>query len=440
MFTYCLVTKGRKDYLPNALASLTVALQSEDVQVIIVDNGCPADSSEILRKWCEVAGSNAHYVRFDVNDFAAPRIWSALKNFKIEWISFPGDDDVVRSEVLNSARSLIKQNGNLTAIAASMRIIDSIGNPSGLLRYPREQTGDRVHYFATSLHEPPFLFPALFIKFSAISVPILNSRYVFDWWISLNLICLGDIVTIKEIALDYRVHQGQESAVAPSRRKFFEAQIMLSRFIQSEEFENFLVNITDVEKYNFWKSITLNGPVYGDSEFGSAIQLHLLLILSKSIQDAKLSADLIGMYAAHRGTFLREGEVRGLLGIEYPPSSSLAPNFRLTAAEGSCDVVLRLVEFEITPNDSAPSFLIGCTHTKSIAKFNLDCELNHDSAQNALDTLILKITNQLEYQGVFDFKITPVERKVILNLRRVKNKLPMKFFKFLRETFESSGK
>ena len=233
-FTYCLVTKGREEFLPLSLAPLKTVLLNADVEVIIVDNGCSAEVSEMLRMWC--AETQAKYLRFDLNSPAAPRIWAALKNFDIDWITFPGDDDVICPEFLIPARAIISNDNRLTAIAGSMRIIDSVGNRTGQVRNPLNLNEDKVENIARSLHQPPFLFPGLFIKFDAITMPLPNSRYIFDWWLSLNLICVGNTSTTKEIAIDYRVHKSQESTIAPSRRKYFEAQVVLWRFIDGYEF------------------------------------------------------------------------------------------------------------------------------------------------------------------------------------------------------------
>ena len=71
MFTFCLVTKGRRDYLPSTLESLRVALGFDDVNIVIIDNGCPSDISHSLKQWCIQFDNRAKYVRFDVNETAA---------------------------------------------------------------------------------------------------------------------------------------------------------------------------------------------------------------------------------------------------------------------------------------------------------------------------------------------------------------------------------
>lgn len=425
-FTYCLVTKGRADYLPFILASLKISLGYADVQVIIIDNGCPSEVSEILIDWCECAGSNAHYRRFDKNDSAVPRIWNELRNFNIDWITFPGDDDVVYPEFLSVARLIIENNNELVALASSMRIIDSSGNSTGQFRNPSEFTGNRIQYLADSIHEPPFLFPGLYLKFNSVKAPLPNSRYILDWWLSLNLITSGEICTTNEISIDYRVHNEQESAVAPNRRKYFEAQIVLSSFIQSQEFKNFISRVSNLEKLHFWRRIMSHSPVYGDVEFGRSVSLQILLKLTDWITDLDIACAVIGIYGARNGVYLREGETRSFVSLPSLEVESVAPNYRLKVAKGSCEVLYTLIDFEHPSDDTCPVFIIGCHHTKHTAKYTLDCSFEYKSINSVQDLLIRDITNQLEREGVFDFKITPIEQKVILKIRTIKRLLPNK--------------
>jgi hypothetical protein len=440
MFTYCLVTKGRREYLPSALASLSVALQHEDVQVIIIDNGCPMDVSQILSEWCQSSTNRAFYVRFDVNDASAPRVWDALEDFEIDWITFPGDDDVVRPEFLVSARAVIQEKPELTALASSMRIIDSVGTPIGQLREPSDYFEDDLLYLAESIHEPPFQFPALFFKFKSIKTPLPKSRYIFDWWISLNLITNGNFAISKEISIDYRVHNQQESAVAPNRRKYFEAQVVLSRFINSQLFNEYLSKLTDKEKLIFWQAISEKGPIYGDSEFGSALKLEILLKLADSTQDSIVAGEIIGRYAALKGVFLQEDGVHCFLSADHSRSSVLPANFRIEVAEGSCAVVSRLGEFRSSFDASTPTFFIGCTHATEKSAYLLNCAITDRADSEMLDLILVKITAQLEAEDQFEFKITPIERTFVLLIRRVKSRLPKSLFDSSKKLLNGSMK
>lgn len=427
MFTYCLVTKGRPDYLLNILDSLDTALRSPDVQVIVVDNGCPDDISEVLAKWCNPQGGKKHYLRFDTNDPSAPRVWSALKDFEIDWLTFPGDDDVVHPEFLEHARTLIRSQKDLTAIASSMRIINSDGIPTGLTRMPLEFLGDRVTYLASSFHEPPFLFPGLFVNFSKVAFPLPNSRYVFDWWLALNLISLGPVLSTSEVSIDYRVHADQESFLAPNRRKYFEAQVIFTRFIQGKDFQEFLIQLSDSEKFRFWKSLADRGPIYGDVEHGKALMLALTVMIADSMTDSTSSANLLGMFAGANGAFLRSGESKALLSSKYLDSTFLGSNFRLTTIDGTCSELVSFADSMEVVDDEAIHFTFGCQHSASTGQFKADCKLFQTSPESAIDLLVVQITEKLEMSGTFDFKITPAERRILELLRSLKLFLPSNF-------------
>jgi hypothetical protein len=433
MFTYCLVTKGRREYLPSILESLDGALKNSDVQVIVVDNGCPKDISEMLSEWCEINGDKKHYIRFNVNETTAPRVWGVLRDFEVEWLIFPGDDDVVHPEFLEDARTLIGHQKELTAIASSMRIIDSKGIPTGQVREPLEYFGDRVQYLASSFHEPPFLFPGLFINFSKITMPLPNSRYIFDWWLSLNLIALGSIASTSKIAIDYRVHGDQESALAPSRRKYFEAQVILSRFIRDEVFQDFLSQLSDADKFRFWKSLAVRGPIYGDGEYGKSLMFSLSVMIADSMSDSADSANLLGTFAAANGVFLRSGESKAFLSVKHSDTPTPGSNFRLTTAEGTCSELNQLATTMKCVDNESKCFTVGCQHSTGSSQFNVDCDLLQGSPEGLLDLLIVQITEKLEMNGVLDFKITPIERRILDLLRSLKRFFPAHLISWLRK-------
>jgi hypothetical protein len=439
MFTYCLVTKGRRDYLPSTLKSLEGALLHADVQVVIIDNGCPDDISKMLINWCESSGKKTQYVRFDFNDPTAPRVWNILRDFNVDWVTFPGDDDIVCPEFLQNARDHIKRNKNIKAIGSSLRIIDSDGSFTGQERHPAKYLGDQIQYLADALHEPPFLFPGLFIKFNEITVPLPYSRYIFDWWLSLNLIVLGPIVTTSEISINYRVHDDQESALAPSRRKYFEALVVISRFLTDDNFENFLRKLSDVEKIQFLRVIASSGPIYGDSEFGRTLYFNLAVKIADSMSSYESYSLLMGELAASNGVLLREGELRSLLGPTHSVLQVARANFWLSFTEDSCKELLEYSKkfFQETPG--VTSFLIGCRHSKKSVAYEVDCNVFKLNPESAIDLLVVQITEMLELEGKFDFKLSPIERALLMRLRSAKRMLPTGLIKRTKKKLMSGA-
>jgi hypothetical protein len=263
--------------------------------------------------------------------------------------------------------------------------------------------------------------------------PLPNSRYIFDWWLSLNLISLGTIASSSKISIDYRVHEGQESALAPNRRKYFEAQIILSRFIQDEVFQNLLSQLPKVDKLKFWKALAARGPIYGDAVYGRAIMLPLTIMIADSMSDSTDSANLLGMFASESGTFLRSGESNTLLSHKYPNYLVSNGNFRLATVDDTCSKLIQLTKTMKCADNESTCFTVGCQHSKTSTEFKVDCNLFEVSPEGLLDSLIVQITENLEMSGALDFKVTPVERRILSLLRSLKKYFPSHFVSTLRK-------
>jgi len=439
MFTYCLVTRGRVDYLPQTLNSLGDALVNPDVQVVIIDNGCERNVSELLTAWCNSFNARTNYIRFSVNETSAGRVWEALRDCEIDWICFPGDDDIVNPEFLTAAQTAISQNPNLVAIAASMQIIDSAGNATGEVRRPAMWEGNYSQYLVGAIHEPPFMFPSLFFKFNSIQDAVPPSRFILDWWISLNLICRGDIATATTPSLFYRVHPGQESSLAPNRRKYFEAQIVIGRFVDSELFVNFLEKISGEDLLAFWVSLYAQQPIYGDVEFGRPLLTKIGLKASDIAADINTTNQILADLAAMNGVLLRSGEVKAFRHASLDSAHPSLGNFQLVMARESCAQLHKLLGVESQKTSSTLVFCVGCKHSTSEYQFFVACDAPNVNPSDALDILISQITQNLEISGVLEFKITPNERNLVRSLRSIKKLIPYKLISFSKNRIGRAG-
>jgi glycosyltransferase involved in cell wall biosynthesis len=441
MFTFCLVTKGRRDYLGETLDSLKAALGESDVNIIIIDNGCSPDISDSLKQWCAQFDDRAKYIRFEINETAwGARVWDTLQNMNVDWISFPGDDDVVRPEFIGSLRLEIEKNPNLVAAAASMRVIDSKGRKSGEIRHPAQFDGGIPNYLAGALSEPPFLFPSLFFKFSVVKGGIPGSRYVFDWWLSLNLIISGVVMTTREIAIDYRVHESQESALAPKRRKYFEAQLVFSRFISSPTFDGFISGLTSKEIALFWLGLVRSKPIYQDQEFGNYLLVQLGGKLAESVSDNEIADQILGELAGMNGVLLRTGEIRGFTRRTSDSSSHSSQNFELIPSDSACPSLTSLIMESSQNSKVETSFFVGCEHSKNRYDFLIDCKVTTEERANWLDKFIVQITEELESSGRLSFTITPIERMFITRVRQMRNRIPISLLDLLKRLVMRSGR
>lgn len=438
MFTYCLVTKGRRDYLPSTLETLSAALHYDDVNVIVIDNGCASDITEFLKQWCLKNDEKAKYLRFDVNETSATRVWDTLRGFDIDWISFPGDDDLIHPEFLEILRLELERRPNLAVVAASMEVINSSGTRTGEIRKPKVFSGSIPTYLAKSIHEPPFLFPALFFKFSLVKGDIPSSRYVFDWWLALNLVALGNILISSEVAIEYRVHSGQESALAPKRRKFFEAQVVISRLIQSSVFQDFISGCSKEEVREFWLEIRRDRPIYQDQEFGNYLFTLIGLKLVDSIEDVALSCEILNELAIENGVLLRHGEVRSVSNRKISDGNGMDSNFKLEQFGKGCPKLASLISQFNSNSTHTSKFFVGCVHSHKKVDFLINCEEDLGSVF-WIDELIVNITDHLESQGKLSFTLSPAERKLISVARRWKGKVPNTIRIELKKTLRRLG-
>ena len=81
--TICLLTKGRKEYLEEALSSYEKFIDTGNVDVILFDNGSDLVSKQILLNWKLKFDQKVSYIRNEVNNPGGFTIfWDQLKTLK----------------------------------------------------------------------------------------------------------------------------------------------------------------------------------------------------------------------------------------------------------------------------------------------------------------------------------------------------------------------
>ena len=102
------MTKGRKDYLSEALTSYEKFIETADVNVILIDNGSDEYSKQILDKWRFKYNSKVNYYRSETNEQSSGvYFWEKIQIFNPEWVLFPGDEDVLVFDMTQSEISSI---------------------------------------------------------------------------------------------------------------------------------------------------------------------------------------------------------------------------------------------------------------------------------------------------------------------------------------------
>jgi hypothetical protein len=436
--TICLLTKGRSIFLNDALSSYEKFIDSRNVDVILIDNGADPISTRILLDWKLKHDQEVSYIRNDINDargFTA--FWEKLKPFNLDWILNPGDDDILVYDAYEEFMSETEKKPLLNAFASSAQIIDFSGRVTGEIRTPPIiKVSDPIEMLAYSMNQPPFFWPSLFFKYSAITAPVIHSRFVHDWWVGLQLVLSGQVSSSRSIGVKYRVHEGQESFQGSTRRKFFEGYNMLTSFISSSEFNKILESFSDLERENLMKFCTDYKPLYSQQNYYLPIIKELTLNCIKYSTKSEIVKSFSEKYAISAGIYTKKNDLNGLYtGFDVNFDNSLG-NLKLSFVVGVCENILSVKDFF---NDSAEkTILIACKHSKFYEKsIFINCDrLNQQFKSESADYILMSITSSLENSGDFNFIITPSEQAIIKLTRRFKLRIPFFIRKVLKLILE----
>jgi hypothetical protein len=424
--TICLVSKGRKDYLRQALQSYEDALALPETDVLLIDNGSGPDEEQTMREWASRFPKEVTYYRNVVNDIHPAQLFSTMRDHDLGWVVLPGDDDIFEVSVLEKIRERVRANPKLVAIGSSAQVINELGELrnekfSPFVRHARALP----EALAAIFHEPAFTWPALFFDMNALPKDLPNSRYVFDWWVGTQLILAGEYQCIQEIGIKYRVHSGQESNLTGTRRKFIEANLMLHELIEDTAFIEVLQRMSSADLSIFWKSFLTTKPVYGNEELFHGLAAHLLQLIRSRTSHKDLSFSLSGDYAANAGIFLAAKDSNNFFTPIQFAGSELTANVKLVVTPKSCAYSKELLHtFDIS--GATPSFVLSCHHDpdKEVS-LKFDCQkLRQLPNDDAIDFILKSLTESLEESGALSFSISSGEKWVINQLRKSRRFLP----------------
>lgn len=424
--TICLVTKGREAHLDLMLESLVPLIANPLNSILIIDNGSKMPAKGRLSAWQDRYSQSVDLVRLEINDSRPTSFWNIVKEYGADWIIFPGDDDVFHPQIVSEWRSAVKRNPELVGYATSAAVINDLGKLTGEVLTPSankyKSSADKV---AGALHEPPFHWPALFMRISKLPSEVPTSRFAFDWWIELQLLIIGEVAVSSSIGIHYRAHEQQESALAPLRRKFLEDQIWIHRFIAGPEFSNWVASLADEEKIQFLNQVLGHKPIYGDEIFSAPIILMLVEVLDKSTNSIQLSAQMLGEYALSKGVFLREGEVKNILSYSGSVDKILKSNINLSCPRDACENLIAGVQ-TFQSASSISTIFVSCKHSKRHdAKLILDCSRLFDGKHEInSDIIASEVTFLLERIDEFNLLLSSGERSLVTQLRKWKRHIP----------------
>ena len=425
--TICLVTKGREGYLEKALKSFEPFLSDPEIRVFLIDNGSDTVSRKRMIAWQEKYADLVTIHRFETNDSRYSTLWPPIVKAGIDWILMPGDDDLLQFEILSEWRRTVEEDPDLVAFASSAAIINENGILTGeVLSTTAALSNPGVEQVASAFHEPAFVWPSLFFRVSKVNSSVPASRYAFDWWVGINLLTAGKIKTTNSIGVHYRVHSGQESNLAPNRRKYFEGALWLDSFVRSDQFVAWAGELTDKERIAFWKIVIQRKPIYGDEYFARPLLFSIARTLMDSADSLDTAKSIAAGLALLSGVLLRDGESKTLVN-DLNPITGLNPgNFRVTFADNSCSRLTGTAPL-LNGGPFANEFQLKCKHSSSKLEGAIEifCDDLSDAntAINA-DRVVSAITEASETRGDYEVTLSSGERTLVFMFRSLKKRLP----------------
>jgi len=274
------------------------------------------------------------------------------------------------------------------------------------------------------LHEPPFFWPCLFIRFTAIPEIVIASRFIFDWWVGLHIVLKGQIESTKSIGIKYRTHERQESFQTTSRRKYFEGYCMLAGVINSAPFNESLKLMTDSDLKTLISLCIDEKPLYGQQEYCNALIKDLTSNVIKIVKDNSLKNEIVEKYVLAAGIYTKINDLENIYtGLDLP-NKKFEGNLALNFPQDICENLSK-VEKLFNKNDSN-KVNISCEHSRfKPENVFINCKYFDELDDFEIaDMVLLAVSKHFENVGALNFTITPFERELIKFYRSSKLKIP----------------
>jgi hypothetical protein len=428
LLTIVLVTQpSRSHYFALCVESITEALESfGEIDLLVIFNGRNTQSEAIVENLASRFLDRISSHVFQENSPMPARIWEIVRSRNPQWVHFPGDDDLVTPEhykhFIGDA-----QRHRYGAYAFEAEGIDSLGHKTGrqLKPFLRSSAGS-LENLVGALHQPPFVWPALIFDVSQVPFEVLESRLVFDWWVSLQIIRSKPFKVIKEPLIMYREHETQESKLVSNRRKRFEAMLMIERLMDDGLLQP--SRLTDEEAIVMERTLTKKPPIYGDDNFSAFILLKILRVFKNLVPPDGSGPELPFMrWARAQGVLISNVELLPLM--NFGETSRLRPtfNFSLEIHRSCCPTVRRLFD-EVFLNDDVSLGFIVCNHSDTrrvkgpFVPINCNDLTIEDNMTSQME-LISSWINQFSTRSLESSDLSPTERSLVQFFRLCKSRV-----------------
>lgn len=380
-FTVVLVTQpSRTGYLKESLVQLDRALSlNENMSLLVIFNGA-SEVGQSLLKALQVTHKERIRSRVVKKNSPLPHlIFSIIRNEGLTWIHMPGDDDLVIPESYAFFEKKLVAHPESIAVAFTANTIDEAGSRSEKILKPLDLSKiSKERALANALHKPPFVWPSLMFDSRALPHDLFASRFVFDWWVGINLLLAGEIQVMRMPLVQYRIHPEQESVHASEIRKRFEAEMMLQATLFQEK--TWKVLHEDFDQMDFLSELDKKPPIYGDPGFGGSISLLLHNSIGPGVaRSLSYSDEYLGSFAARHGVLMNLSEFSRVLSKDVEAQEKF--NFRLDIKEGTCASVRRVLSNVLQLSGPIVG-QVGCIHSdrqdmKKSLLLHVECSMSN---------------------------------------------------------------
>lgn len=435
--TLFLVTKGRKEYLKPLLNSLEGVLEVDGVKLMVILNGTSKGVTQRYEEFERLHSQKVVLHYLPKNDARPSVFWPFVKEIDSEWVAFPSDDDILEEKFFKNFKTFSSKYGEYGAVATSLAIVNSTGKSNGGVRKPYiDSSWTPVAQVAHGFHQCPFLWPGLVVRLTSLPALVPNSRYATDWWVGLYLLLTAKVATSSEVMVHYRVHDEQESNLAPLNRKNFEALQHLGSLVDSRFFAEWISSLDEDQVNEFVNVLKFFPPIYGDPTFSPTIVNRISTVIQKSTTSPIIEASLISLQSQLFNVLLGYDQSKFLSIRESELVVSPNPNFEIRVEATSCKDLLQFAKSYQQHSDwlTVNIFCKHATNHSARDAIKVDCTPGEDELLDS-DSIITQIQEALEIKGLANPTVTPREFRIVIGMRKMKKFLPASFLNTLKKSF-----
>ncbi|MCW5701095.1 MAG: glycosyltransferase [Bradyrhizobium sp.] len=219
-------------------------------EIIIVDDGSNDGSAAIIEKYRALYPDKFSVILHETNRGVCATVREALSHCCGEFIFPIGHDDIWHPDYLTKMVFVLDQDPTLSAVFASVRVIDADGTPIlfDVFEHNILNEIDQRRLVSKLLGGNFLCVPASGIRRTKMKASDfgINNELLQDHELWLNLSVRGGFAYVPGAIASYRRHEENlSSGLRGQRQLSYEMTAMLSRFLLSKGLEEFLLVLTD---------------------------------------------------------------------------------------------------------------------------------------------------------------------------------------------------